>query len=313
MTTSALSTTTRADLLPADLLSDFGAFLRLQVADGDASPHTIRSYLTNARQYATWCAERGIEPARATENNLLLYRQYLAGCYGRGTVAVKLAAGRRLYEGAVWRGFRQDNPAAGLKAPKDKTEQAERAKFLPLDGLRRLLSAPIGNKPGAVRDRAMLALMGRHGLRVSEVCGLRLEDVTIRERSGKVNIHAGKGNTYREVPINRDARLTISEWLKVRPEDKGPHLFTGRRHHQLRPRAVQRFLDKLARRAGLDPAEVTPHVCRHTFGKNLVDLGESLDRVAKLMGHKDLSTTAIYTTPSRADLAAAVEKLAWQD
>ena len=97
--------------------------------------------------------------------------------YEVGTVAVKLVAIRRLYEAAVWRGLRQDNPAAGLKAPKDRTERAERIKFLPLDGLRCLLDAPKGDDPAAHRDRAILALMGRHGLRVSEVSRLTVDAV----------------------------------------------------------------------------------------------------------------------------------------
>jgi integrase/recombinase XerD len=118
--TTAPTTTKDRDLSRADLLSDFGAYLRIHVADGDASPHTIRSYHTNARQFVAWCADRETEPARATEDDLLEYRQHLAQHYGRGTVAVKLAAVRRLYQAAVWRGFRPDNPAAGLKAPKDK-------------------------------------------------------------------------------------------------------------------------------------------------------------------------------------------------
>ena len=64
---------------------------------------------------------------------------------------------------------------------------------------------------------------------------------------------------------------------------------------------------------GLEPDEVTPHKLWHTIGKSLVDAGVSLDRVAMLMGHQDLATTAIYTTPSRADLVAAVEKIAWKE
>ena len=103
---------------------------------------------------------------------IVAYRKELIGQYEVGMVAVKLAAIRRLYEAAVWLRLRQDNPAAGLRAPKDRTERAERIKFLPLEGLRRLLDAPKGDNPAAVRDRAILALMGRHGLRVSEVAGL---------------------------------------------------------------------------------------------------------------------------------------------
>jgi integrase/recombinase XerD len=118
-----------------------------------------------------WCGEQGISPATTTEDDIAAYRKALVGQYTTGTVAVKLAAIRRLYEAAVWRGLRQDNPAAGLRAPKDKTERAEHVKFLPLDGLRQLLNAPEGDSAIAIRDRAILALMGRHGLRVSKVSG----------------------------------------------------------------------------------------------------------------------------------------------
>lgn len=121
----------------ADIMEDFAKFLRLHTADGDASPATIRSYYGNAGQFVDWCAEHGINPATATEDDIATYRRELVAQYEVGTVAVKLAAVRRLYEAAVWRGLRQDNPAAGLKAPRDKTERAERVKFLPLDGLRR--------------------------------------------------------------------------------------------------------------------------------------------------------------------------------
>ena len=71
--------------------------------------------------------------------------------YQPGTVAVKLAVVRRLYAAAAWRGMRSDNPAAGLRAPKDKTDWADKVKFLPLEGLRRLLDAPEGNDPAAVQ------------------------------------------------------------------------------------------------------------------------------------------------------------------
>jgi len=166
------------DVATADIMADFAKFLRVHTADGDASPARIRSYYGNAAQFVAWCAEHGINPA-ATEDDIIVYRKSLVGQYVTGTVAVKLTAIRRLYEDAVWRGLRQDNPAAGLRAPKDKTERAERIKFLPLDGLRRMLDAPEGDDPAAVRDRAILTLMGRHGLRVSEVAGLTVDSVDL--------------------------------------------------------------------------------------------------------------------------------------
>jgi integrase/recombinase XerD len=180
MTTTAL--TIRQDQTPTtrDIMEDFGKFLRLHTADGDASPATIRSYHSNAAQFVAWCLEHGINPAAATQGDIAAYRRELVAQYATGTAAVKLAAIRRLYEAAQWQGLRQDNPAARLKAPKDKTERAESIKFLPLAGLRRILEAPRGNDPAAVRDRAILALMGRHGLRVSEVANLSFSSVDLR-------------------------------------------------------------------------------------------------------------------------------------
>jgi site-specific recombinase XerD len=144
-----------------------------------------------------WCGEHGINPATATEDDIAVYRRELVAQYKIRTVAVKLAAIRRLYEPAVWRGLRQDNPAAGLRAPKDRTARAERIKFLPLDGLRRLLDAPKGDGAPAVRDRAILALMGRHGLRVSEVAGLTVDAVDFD--AGTIRIF-GKGQSPQSLP-----------------------------------------------------------------------------------------------------------------
>jgi site-specific recombinase XerD len=92
-------------LITTDLLADFGELLRLHIADGDASENTIRSYYGNAAQYVRWCAEHSIDPAGATEADLISFRRWLTECYGRGTVAVKLAAVKQLYEAATWHGL----------------------------------------------------------------------------------------------------------------------------------------------------------------------------------------------------------------
>jgi site-specific recombinase XerC len=86
-------------------------------------------------------------------------------------VAVKLAAVRRPYKTLVWRGLCLDSPDSGVKAPRDRTVREERGKFLPLEGLKKLLTAPEGAGPKARRDHAIQAPMGVHGLRVAEVTG----------------------------------------------------------------------------------------------------------------------------------------------
>jgi site-specific recombinase XerD len=201
-------TTTGGELATADILADFGRFLRLHTAEGDASEHTIRSYHSNARQFVAWCQEQGVNPATATEDDVIAYRKSLVDAnYARGTVAVKLAAVRRLFEAACWRGLRQDNPAAGVKAPRDRISRDEKVKYLPLDGLKRLLTAPEGDGLKARRDRAILALMGVHGLRVAEVAGLQVGDLDLDAGTVKVT---GKGQKTRTVYFVESTAAALS-------------------------------------------------------------------------------------------------------
>jgi site-specific recombinase XerD len=105
MTTELIPTTGGA-VGAVDPLADFGAFLRLHTAEGDASRATVRSYQGNAARFVDWCRERGTDPATATEGDVIDYRRNLVQAdYSRGTVAVKLASIRRLYEALVWRGL----------------------------------------------------------------------------------------------------------------------------------------------------------------------------------------------------------------
>lgn len=176
-------------------------------------------------------------------------------------------------------------------------------------------SAQITGLPASInrakRNSAILTLLLNTGLRVSELCALRLTDININDLSSWVIVRSGKGGKYREIPLNRDACKAIREWLMVRPGEANEVLFTNRSGTVLHPRSIQRIIKRLAEAAQLDATAVTPHSLRHSFGKNLVDAGISLDRVALLLGHKNLETTAIYTMPSRADLATAVELIVW--
>ena len=121
-----------------DALIAFGEFLGLHVADGDASEATLRTYKSNVQAFYQWATERGIHPAYATSDDLVSYRRALVESgVSRATVTARLDAARRFFEAAVWRGWRVDNPAAGLKSPRNKTAPEERIKFLPQDYLAR--------------------------------------------------------------------------------------------------------------------------------------------------------------------------------
>jgi integrase/recombinase XerC len=138
------------------------------------------------------------------------------------------------------------------------------------------------------------------GLRVSEVRALTRDDVELSERKGRVIVQHGKGNKYREVPLNKTIRKLLSSWLEMNPA--GP-LFPNKKKGRT-PITVRGIFTLVANYAYLAKLEaVSPHTMRHTFCKDLIDMGVSIDQVAMMAGHGNLNITKRYTTPSAADLA----------
>jgi len=159
------------------------------------------------------------------------------------------------------------------------------------------------------RDIALITLMLNTGLRVSEVANLGVSDVEISPGEGSLTVQGRKGEKFRRVALNVDARNAVQDYLEEQPGvDESDRLLMGQRGEPLQPPGIYYLVERYAYDARLE--EVTPHTLRHTFGKNMVDAGTSLDRVASLLGHESVDTTRIYTTPSEQDLQREVEKVA---
>jgi integrase/recombinase XerD len=282
-----------------DLLAGFAAFLRLNVAEGDASKETVRSYHAQAGQFVAWCTEQGINPAAATEADVIAYRKHLVEAgYRRTTIALKLSVVKRLYEAARWRGLRPDNPAAGVKAPRERTAREERVKFLPLDGLRRLLDAPQGDGARAKRDRAILALMGVHGLRVSEVAGLEVSDVDPEQGTVVVT---GKGAKTRTVYLTEQTAETLAGWLASRGDvahTSVEALFVVVGNHTtgtpMSARSVRYLVDGYLEALGLKAGGVSCHSLRHSAATWARAGGARLDAIGGMLGHASVQTTTVY-------------------
>ena len=238
--------------------------------------------------------------AATVNRRLSALRVYFEWALGRGIVATSPIAELRAMKQDRWgpRWLTRKQTYALLRA---SVERLQRAQYRGLTATR----------IEASRDAAIVALMLHAGLRPGEVCQLRLDEIKLGARSGSVQVHAGKGGRFRDVPLNSDARKAIRSWLEVRPEADSDLLLIGRGGGPLRTRGARRVVGRLAVDAGLEDQAVSPQTLRHTFAKNLVDTGVPLDRVALLMGHAHLSTTIRYTTPSGHDLEMAVEKIAW--
>jgi len=303
----------------SQFLEQFVAHLQMQ----DASPHTVAAYRRDVSAFFTRLAEQigqEVPLVEVTPFDVQKYRDHLVAL-GRkpATVNRRLAALRAFFAWAVKTERMASNPAAEVKGvrqarrvPKALNAQEVYKLQRTAAAQRQLAEAKAGKgnvTPTVVnarRDEALLNLLLYTGLRVGEVAALRVEDVVLNERSGKVIVRSGKGRKYREVPLHREARRALAAYLEVRPQEQGESLFLGQRG-SLGPRGIQMRLAALGGAAGL---EVTPHVLRHTFGTRLLrEADADLVTVAALLGHSSVATTAIYTLPSEADLVEAVEGL----
>src|ERR671935_1472609 len=267
---------------------------------------TIATYATDCTMFARWFSDSTGEPFRATSvtpTDILDYKAHLRTVQRRqaATVNRRLAALRKFFLWAQATGRITEVPTSSVKG----VSAAPRApKSLPKRDVDRLIrEAQKGNK----RNLAIIQLLRHTGLRVGELCALRLSDIRTSERKGSVLVRSGKGDKDRTVPLNHDVREAVDAYLAVRPAAADDHLFLGQRGEPLQTDGVQLIVRKLARRAGLE--KVTPHVLRHSFAKHVLDAGEDLATVSRLLGHERLETTAIYTEPTAADLEEAVAKL----
>lgn len=268
--------------------------------------NTIMSYLGAVKRFACWAENTygTFDPAAITQLDIADYRRYLLNQGKKpSTVNHALDVLGAFFSWARSENIVQSDPTDGVR---HVPEQKKAPRWLDRKELGSFIRTV--QKYGSFRDRALVLLLLHTGLRISEACGLKVSDVVIRERSGFVRVVRGKGEKWREVPLNVTVRKALAEYLNHR-HGGSDWLFVSKKRNKLSVRAAQRVINKYARLAGVD---VTPHMLRHTFGKMLIDAGESLDRVAALMGHSNLNTTARYTRPSTADLERAVEKLAWE-
>jgi integrase/recombinase XerC len=158
------------------------------------------------------------------------------------------------------------------------------------------------------RDIALFELLVGTGLRVSEALKLRVGDLSLNDRSGRVTVRRGKGGVHREVPLTKEVRQTLKAYLETHPDLEGKDpLWVGQRGPLKDPSAINRLLAKYARLARVK--EVTPHALRHTFATRYLEAHPGDIRyLAAILGHADLKTTMVYTEPDLDDLARRMEE-----
>lgn len=287
--------------------------------DQDRSPITVRGYVSDIQLFMRWFNKKNevsFELQNWAPADLRNYRQFLIDSGAKPpTINRKLAALVAYGHWAVQSERIDRNPALHIRSmeraplsPKwlDKSQRAALVRAIDND-----LRISRQRYPRLwvmrLRDAAMVITLLNTGLRVGELCSLRTSDVHLSERKGTIIVRAGKGQKYRIVPLNGSTRQLIGDWLSVRPETNAVSLFVGQRNSPVGTHSIQRAVERYATAAGLE--NVTPHTLRHSFAKALIDEGVTLDKVAALLGHSNLNTTRIYTTPSEQDLEDAISRM----
>jgi len=274
------------------------AFLEMMSVERAAAQNTLTAYTRDLTDAAGFLAGRGHDLADASAQDI---EAYFAALGARGlapaTAARRRAALRQFYRFVLGEGWRADDPARRVEAPR---KGRSLPKVLTRDEVDRLIAAAAA-RDGAqgLRLGCMVELAYASGLRISELTGLTLAALA---RDPAYLIVKGKGGKERLAPLNEAARAAVKAYLEVRAQhlpggDKAnPWLFPSRgKAGRLTPRRFAQMLDEAAAAAGIDPARVSPHVLRHAFATHLLEGGADLRVVQTLLGHADIGTTQIYT------------------
>ncbi len=270
-----------------------------------ASENTLRAYRRDLTQLAEFLAAEQVTPQSLT---VLKIRKYLAQLHGQGlsrrTVARKLSAYRSFFRYLLQQGLVEENPFLLVRTPR---QEKRLPLFLEEEEVKILLEAPPADSVMGQRDRAMLEVLYSTGLRVSELCGMDIEDV---DWSAGLIRARGKGKKERLAPLGRYSETALRDYLmgsgRVAENGVGA-VFLNRSGGRLTARSVRRILDKYIRQLGLD-SRISPHTLRHTFATDLLVRGADLRTVQELLGHASLSTTQVYTHLSHEKLREVYQK-----
>ena len=277
-----------------------------------AAPATRRAYASDLADFTRWAEGEGRTGPDQVDRRVL--RGYLVTQADREaaarTVARRCSALRRYFAWRTRTAVLPADPAVSLRAPRGT---GRLPKVLHDRQLQQLLEDP-RPVPGAAtdpqararreRDDAVVEVLYGSGLRVSELCGLRRQDLDLVK--GRVSVW-GKGSKQRMVPLSEPSARALRRWLAdgrallAAPETDAELVFVNLRGRPLTPRDVRRILDHRS----VEPTH--PHALRHTFATHVLDGGADLRSVQELLGHEDLATTQIYTHVSKERLRRVYE------
>ena len=296
-----------------ELIDDYLEYLEIEKG---VSPLTIRNYRYYLLRFLSWSEENfPVKKVEEIDRDLIRkYRLYLSRFADeKGLTLKRVTQG---YHIIALRGFLRFLRRKGLKVisaeevdiPKGESKSL---KFLNAEQLERLLSSPTLSSKTGSRDKAILEILFSTGFRVSELVKLNRDQINLKTREFGI---VGKGGRPRVVFLSESAVKWLDRYLKSR-KDKFKPLFiryagkkeTDGEKLRLSVRSVQRLVKKYVKKTRL-PVDATPHTLRHSFATDLLSAGADLRSVQELLGHKNVSTTQIYTHVTNPQLRKVHEK-----
>jgi site-specific recombinase XerD len=279
---------------------------------------TIRDYRHYLERFCDWLESNKLSDLTTFDlEDLKKFRVYLSGYAGpdsrtlsRTTQAYHIIALRSFFKWLIKNDLEVLSPEK-IDLPKGESRSM---KFLSFEQVQRLLSQPLLSAKTGMRDKALLELMFSTGLRVSEVVSLNREQVDTKRREFGV---IGKGRKPRVVFLSEESAAWLDKYLNsredfwrpvfIRYSRSQPPITSDGEEMRLTVRSVQRIVDKYCRKAHL-PIKVSPHGIRHSFATDLLINGAGLRDVQEMLGHKNISTTQIYTHVTRTELKKVHDK-----
>ncbi|MDO4707173.1 MAG: site-specific tyrosine recombinase [Porphyromonadaceae bacterium] len=286
------------------MLDKYLSYLRFEQG---LSPHSCKAYIDDARRLYNWLDKEGLSWEQITYIHL---QTFIASLFDQGiqarSVARIISGIRNLFRYLLLEEHIQSDPSALLESPKIGRHLPEVLTSQEID----LMIEVAGNKGGieGVRNRAIIEVLFSCGLRVSELCHLKMRDINLQEQYLRVY---GKGRKYRLVPMSPSSISELNCYLmSERPTPTRGHedvVFLSRRGRAISRNMVFVIVQEAALAAGIKK-KISPHTLRHSFATALLEGGANLQAIQMMLGHEDIATTEIYTHIDRTTLREQIER-----
>lgn len=269
------------------------------------SDNTIDSYMRDLAQFAHYILRMYDVPPKKVEPEMI--SNYMNRLYELGreksSQARALSGIKSFFNYLLLEEIIESSPAELIEAPKSSRPLPD---TLSTEEIDRLIGSIEDSTTKGLRDRAILEVLYSCGLRVSELCDLKLGDLFFAE--GYIRV-IGKGNKQRLVPVSSIARSRIQLYMDVRQKDKQKEeiLFLNNRGKKLTRVMIFTIIKQAAQRAGIDK-KISPHTFRHSFATHLLEGGANIRQVQELLGHENILTTEIYTHLDDSHLRQTLEE-----